>query len=343
MDPAPWSLRETGRGMAREWEKFFHSPADGQICAAVRIAYATIVLIHFAVLYPDLNLWFTDGGVLTKDAALKIASPYSWSLLAHLPSTPDVVYVCFWIAVAHAMCLLVGLLPRVNALLLFIWLVSFQVRNYAILDGQDGLMRVLGFFMIWLPSGRCWSVNAVVSRWWRGRGTGVGNPRPEVGGQRSEVGAREGGPAAASAALSYPKVAGWPLRLLQIEMAAMLFSSALTKLAGMPWVDGTALYYVSRLDDFFGRFPVPVWAFDTPWVVAALTWSVVVAEFFVPLLIWFKETRWTCLIVLVMFHLANEWTMNVFLFHWLMLCGWVSFLRVEDFGWITARRLRRNS
>jgi hypothetical protein len=119
-------------------------------------------------------------------------------------------------------------------------------------------------------------------------------------------------------------------------MAAMLFSSGLMKLAGDPWLNGTALYYVSRLDDYFGRFPVPAWAFDTPWIVALMTWSVLLAELAVPILIWFRETRLPCLIVLLVFHLANEWTMNLFLFHWVMLAGWISFLTPADFGWLSA-------
>ena len=121
-------------------------------------------------------------------------------------------------------------------------------------------------------------------------------------------------------------------------MAALLFSSGLVKLGGDAWLGGTALYYVSRLDDFFGRFFVPAWVFDTPLVVALLTWSVLAIELLVPLLIWFRETRRPCLLAVLIFHLANEWTMNLFLFHWLMLCGWMSFLTPDDFSWLSRRR-----
>jgi len=317
MHVAPLSLRNTARAFARGWNSFFHEPCDARIPAAIRIVYATIVLIHFAVLYPDLNMWFTGDGVLTMEAAKKAASPYAWSLLELFPDTAAVVHTCFWIAVAHAVCLLVGLLPRINALLLFVWIISFQVRNDLINDGEDCLMRLLGFFVIWLPSGRVWAVNGVVRRWrgeQRGQGTG-------------DRGQRE-------------LVPGWPVRLMQIEMAAMFFSSALMKLAGEPWVNGTALYYVSRLDDFFGRFPVPAYLFDTPWTVTLMTWSVVIAEFCVPILIWFKETRRPCLLVLLAFHVANEWTMNLFLFHPLMVCGWIAFVTPEDFAWLRGRGSR---
>jgi Vitamin K-dependent gamma-carboxylase len=312
MNPAPWSLRSTVQALARGWHEFFHQSCDARVCAAIRIAYALLVLIHLAVLYPDLDLWFTEQGVLPLENALEAASPYAWSLLTLLPGTSAVVHACYWIMVAHAVALLLGLMPRVNAFFLFVWLISFQVRNNLINDGEDALMRMIGFFMIWLPSGHCWSINALVRRRWKARGA-AGNSIP----------ARE--------SFAAP---GWGLRLLQIEMAAMFLSNGLTKLIGESWVNGTALYYVSRLDDLFGRFPVPAWLFDSPWLVALMTWAVLAAELSIPVLIWFRETRRPCLLILLAFHLANEWTMNLFLFHWLMLCGWMSFLTAEDFRWL---------
>jgi hypothetical protein len=328
MNVAPWSLNDAARAFARGWNSFFHEACDARIPAAMRIVYAAIVLIHFAVLYPDLDMWFTANGVLTMEAAKKAASPYAWSLLELVPDTSAVVHACFWIAVAHAACLLLGLLPRVNALFLFLWIISFQARNDLINDGEDCLMRLLGFFVIWLPSGRCWSVNAMIRRWWR-----RGCERSSNGGVDRTSG--RSGPERPTL------VPGWPVRLMQIEMAAMFFSSALMKLAGEPWVQGTALYYVSRLDDFFGRFPVPAYLFDTPWAVALMTWTVVAAEFSIPILLWFKETRRSCLIVLLAFHLANEWTMNLFLFHPLMICGWIAFITPEDFSWLLPGRGRK--
>src|SRR5262245_11796402 len=137
MNPAPWSLRLALSAAARGWHDFFHQPCDARTCAAVRMVYALLVLIHLAVLYPDLNYWFTELGVLPVAAAPEVANSQAWSLLYFFPDTPAAVHVCFWIAVAHAFALLVGLLPRINAALLVVWLVSFQVRNTVINDGED--------------------------------------------------------------------------------------------------------------------------------------------------------------------------------------------------------------
>src|SRR6185369_5650105 len=268
MNVAPWSIRSTAAAFARGWQRFFHEPCDARVCATIRIFFAAIVLIHFATLYPDLDRFFTDGGVLPLEAALKVANPYSLSILAWAPQSSAAIHLCWWIAVAHAIALLIGFLPRLNALLLFVWIVSFQIRNDLINDGEDNLMRMLGFFLILLPSGQCWSVNSLLRRAWRG---------PPLGSD-------------------HYLAPGWALRLMQFEMAAMFLSSALIKLGGSSWLNGTALYYVSRLDDHFGRFYVPAWIFDTPWLVACITWSVLLAETLVPIFIWFRETRLVCLV-----------------------------------------------
>jgi vitamin K-dependent gamma-carboxylase-like protein len=277
------------------------------------------------VLYPDLDLWFTEQGVLPLENSRETVSPYAWSLFWLLGRTPAGVHACYWLTVAHAVALLVGFLPRLNAFFLFLWLVSLQTRNNLINDGEDTIMRLLAFYLIWLPSGRCWSVNALICRSsWGGRLARPGQPSMNEPSESTPPGAP----------LTPYAAPGWGLRLLQIQMAGMMLSTGLVKLSGEAWVNGTALYYVSRLDDHFGRFYVPAWLFDTPWIVALITWSVLAAELAVPILIWFREMRLPCLVILVAFHLANEWTMNLFLFHWLMLCGWIAFLTPADFHWL---------
>jgi uncharacterized membrane protein YphA (DoxX/SURF4 family) len=115
-------------------------------------------------------------------------------------------------------------------------------------------------------------------------------------------------------------------------MAVVFLAAGLAKIGNGDWLDGTAMYYVARLDDYFGRFSTPAWLFDQPWSVALATWAVVLGELLAPIFIWFRQTRRWALAVAVLFHLANEWTMHLFLFHWLMLAGWLSFLEPSDWS-----------
>jgi hypothetical protein len=312
MTQAALSLQSTCRSVAGCWQSFFHAPCDARVCAIVRMAFALVVLLDLAILYPDLDLWFTDGGVLPTEASKAVTRPFGWSVFWHLPSNSAVVEICYWVAVAQAILLLIGVLPNVQAACLFVWLTSIENRNFLILDGEDVVFRLLAFFLIWMPIGRCWSVDAIVQRWW----------------------SKESLPRATAP--------GWGLRLLQIQMCVMLLAAGLWKLSGEPWMNGTALYYVARLDDYFGRFPIPTWLFDSPWAVALMTWSVIAVELLGPLLIWFRETRRLALVTIVLFHLANEWTMHLFLFHWVMIAGWLAFVTPDDFA-LVGRLFRKGS
>jgi uncharacterized membrane protein YphA (DoxX/SURF4 family) len=304
-DPRGYSLVAAALSLAKWWHDFFHAPQDVRVCAAVRMAYAAVLLVNLAVLYPDLDLWFTDDGILPVAASRQIGEPFQWSILWHLPAKSGVVHTCFWILTAHTALLLVGLLSRVNAACVLIWLLSFHNRNVQILDGEDFVFRLICFYLILMPSGAAWSIDAWIVRVWRGAATPEDYLRP-----------------------------AWGLRLLQVQMAVIFLSAGMHKLTAEAWFDGTAIYYVARLWDYFGKFPVPTWAFDTPWTVALMTWGVVLGELLVPVLIWFRETRRLALLVAVLFHLSNEWTMHLFLFHWIMLVGWLSFLQPADFAWL---------
>ena len=316
VDNSAPSLARTGPRLARCWNDFFHQPTDTRICAAIRIAFSLLVLINLAVLYPDLDWWFTDKGVLKADASREIASPYDWSVLWWLPSTPVVVHTAFWIVAIHALMLLVGVFSRYSALLVFIGLLSFQNRNTLILDSEDHVFRIIALLLALMPCGHLWSVDAL---FWRQR-------------RRKD---------AVDEAASSTLRAAWALRVLQIQMCLIFLSAGLWKLSGHDWLDGTALYYVSRLEDYFGRFPIPEFLFETPWLVALLGWLVIAVELTVPALIWFRESRRWCLLAALLFHLANEWTMHLFLFHWIMLVGWMSFLQPADFAWLSRLLARK--
>lgn len=317
MSAAPWSLRSTGTALAGLWNGFFHTPADGRVAALVRIAFAACVLANLSVLYPDLGRWFTAAGVLPAEASRELTTPGAWSVLWLLPDTQAAVTACYWVMIVQAVLLGVGFLPRLQAACLFIWLVSLHNRNILLLDGEDTVFRLIAFYLIWIPSGRVWSVDAWLRR---SDATGV-EPLDD-----------NRDPHSVPPQYAIP---GWGLRLLQVQMAVMLLATGLAKLEGETWLGGTALYYVARIQQTFDRFPIPAWPFDSPWPVALITWSVLAMELLVPLLIWFRETRRACLLAVVLFHLANEWSMHLFLFHWIMLAGWLSFLSSRDLAWVS--------
>lgn len=311
MSAGDWSLRQTAPAFLAGWNQFFYAPIDARRMALVRIGFAVLLLIYLAILYPDLSTWFGPQGLYPADVDAETRLPQQWSVLRWLPSDPVEADVwlqrIFWLHIACTVMLLVGFLSRINSIIVYVLLVSWIWRNQLIIDGEDSVFRIIGFFLILMPSGRAWSIDQLLFH--RRAGT-------------------------------CPLVAAWPLRLVQLQMMVIFVAAALYKMGGTAWLDGTAFSYVGRLDDLFGRFLVPTFVFEIPILVRLITWSVIVIELFAPLFLWFRETRHWALLAILLFHLGNEYTMALFLFHWIMLLGWSTFLTSDDLS-IAARCCER--
>jgi hypothetical protein len=204
--------------------------------------------------------------------------------------------VCYALWIAQTALLLVGVLPRFQAVCVYVWLLSFQRRNPLILDAEDGVLRVLGFLVLLMPLGYTLSWPA-----WR---RGALCPRVER-----------------------PL---WALRLVQLEACLAFAGSALSKLQSADWLDGDAMYYVSRLDDLFGRFPTPAFLWESRWALALVGWTVIAIEAAVPIFVWFREARWLALAAAAVLHLATDYSMNLYMFHWIMLVTWSSFIEGDQ-------------
>jgi hypothetical protein len=265
------------------------------------------MLIDVLVLGLDLQHWFGEDGILPAAAARAVVDPDTRTLLDWLPHSPAVLHGCLGLLLGHLLLLLIGWYPRVQAACAFVWFTSFVHRNILIFDGEDTLLRLLLFFLAFVPSGERY---ALAGLWRR-------TPRPAAAGSM------------------------WGLRMIQIQMSLIYLSAAWEKARGEDWVSGNALYYVARLDDLFGHLPVPAFLFESPAWFRPLTRAVMVLEFLLPAAFWFRETRRVALLVALGFHLALAWSMNLFLFQWAMIVGLVSFTEEEDWRllWRSARRL----
>lgn len=296
MSAPPYDLRRALSGFSSAWQGFFFSPVDARLCAVLRIGYAICVLINLASFYPDLERWFADSGVLPKDAVFLLQQPERWSLLMWLPEGMLWLQIVFWLFVLSAALLLLGVCSRLQTACVLVWLMSFQNRNTTLFDGEDVVLRLIGWYLLLVPVGAAWSLDA----WWR----------------KERV----------------PLVVAPGVRLLQLQMALIFLTAAWCKLNGEQWRSGVVLFMVAQLDDYFGRLPLPAWMFETPWLVKSLTWSVIALELIVPIGIWFRQWRRPMLLTALVFHLGTEATMHLFLFHWVMLVGWCAFLLPEDFN-----------
>lgn len=282
------------RKLLDTWDRFLNDAGDPRIVPILRIGIAVCLLIQIAVVWNDAGYWFTDNGVVTSQTAQKKLSFYGWSVFYLLPSTEPVIQICLTCMAIHAALMLMGISSRLQAASLFFWLVSLQNRNPFILDGEDALLRLMLFFMIWLPLDYKFSLQ----KYWQKK-------------SNSEA--------------QSPSL--WAMRLFQFEITAIYASTAIWKLQGSAWHDGSAMWYVSKMTDNYGRL-LPSSFFDNYWASAIATWSALTIELILPFALWFPRTRHWAVALALLLHLGIESSMNLFLFQWLMILSLLTFIQL---------------
>jgi hypothetical protein len=100
------------------------------------------------------------------------------------------------------------------------------------------------------------------------------------------------------------------------------------KIAGSQWLDGSAVYYATRLDDMF-RFPAPLIA-NNMFLLKTLTWFTLIIELAGWTLIWFKDTRYWVLLGLLGLHLGIDYMINLPVFEWAFIRTLITFVPSQD-------------
>jgi hypothetical protein len=303
----------TLRGMFRAWNEFFFTEQSPIPIALFRIFYGVMVIATLILLRPDWLSWYGVHSWVSLPTAASLEPGTRLNLFSIIPQNNSWIERMFWVSLALAILLTVGLLTRLNSLLVFLCLTSIQQRTLYITHGGDTFLRLAGFFLIFAPAGDALSVDRLIRRW---RQKEPANIQPR---------------------------SPWAQRMIQLQLALLYFVSFLLKIRGAPWLQGTALFYVYHLDQL-RRFPLPSWFFH-PVVLKLGSWSALVLEFSLGVLIWVREFRYFLLALGVLFHLWLEYSLNIPLFQWDVLSAYILFVDPADiacaWNWIK-RRLARD-
>jgi hypothetical protein len=288
----------TLRSVARAWNKFFFAGQSPIPIALFRIAYGLAVIATLVLLRPDWLNWYGVHGWVSLPTAFKLEPGIRLNLFSIIPQKDSWIETLFWVFLGSAMLLTIGFFTRLNSVFVFICLTSIQQRNLYITHGGDTFLRLAGFFLIFAPAGAAFSIDRLI-RVRRGK---------------EPVDIQPHSP--------------WAQRMIQLQLAFLYFIAFLVKIKGAPWLQGTALFYIYHLDEL-RRFPVPSW-FLHPMVLKLGTWSALVLEFSLGVLIWVKELRYFLLGLGLMFHLWLDYSLNIPLFQWDILTAYILFVDAKD-------------
>lgn len=289
----------------RAWRSFWFEPRQMYPLGLVRIAFGALVIVWTLWLLPIRGDLLGPDGVTPAQPSI----PSTWGLFA-VWNTDVAILIGLVVLLVAAVALLVGWQSRVAAVVVFVLIVSLERRSPWMFNSGDALIRIEALLLALSPCGTALSLD-------QRRRTGTfwsAQTRPN-----------------------------WPIRLLQVQFAIVYLAAVQVKLAGQPWLDGTAVSYVLRIEDMT-RIPLPHWLVANALAMNAATWAVLATELALGILVWFPRCRPWVLFAGIAMHLMIDMTIQIGIFSYAMFVLYLAWLSPETVKVLPdrIRRLRRN-
>ena len=282
------------------WSRFWFTPGSPAPLCLFRILYGLLVLATAVFWTPDLFALFGPHGLVSIAGVQKWEHTPRFCFLFWMPPTDQSVFILWLVLLVFAVLATLGLFTRVSILVVYLCLLSFDHRAPMLMHSGDTLLRILSFIMFFSPAGAMFSLDSLI----KAKREGIVKNQWEI------------------------EAPLWTVRLMQIQLAAVYCQATFAKLLGPMWREGTAVYYVSRLEQF-ARFPVP-YLFDNRLACALLTWGTLIIQFALCSLIWYKPLRYYVLIAGCLLHIGIDWSMDIPLFEYLMMSLYLVFIDASD-------------
>ena len=178
---------------------------DPRVLGLIRIGFGLMCLIDVLRRAPYIELLYCGPHSALPDTIDPLK--HTWSLLYFIDS-PAAVWAFWGFSIICALCFTVGWRTLLSHVLTYICILSWHATYYPH-NGGDFVLHLMLMWCLFLPMGRCYSVDAV---------------------SRNDTGATALQPVESFAVLA-----------IYLQFATIYFFSAVTKW-GESWTDGTAIY-----------------------------------------------------------------------------------------------------
>lgn len=267
---------------------FFFEEVSASGFGLMRIAWAATVLTFLLGGSADIIRYYSEAGLLPADLGhLVFRNEYRFTLLETITS-PNAVIVLWSTFVVTLTCMLIGLWPRLMTVTSVLLLFSFHERNLQPLGGGDTVLRTIGFILMIAPELSAFSIDRLEAQWkhWKTTNTFLPALKTNI----------------------------WPYRLLLWQIIIIYITSAIDKLNGTMWLDGTVVEAVFH-HTHFTRWPMETMnAFV--WISPLASFYTIIFEYAWLLLLVPREL-WRVLPGRIRKHSFKRWLIaSGLLFHW---------------------------
>jgi len=275
----------------------------------VRVLLGMWALYYYALHFPVRHLLWGPTGLWPYERFLGLQPPFSVWQVSPSPVFFEAVYAA---GIAVALSFTLGWWTRLSTALHWLLIWSLQTRNPFITDGGDNIMRLALLFLTLVDAGAHFSLD----------GRRPGRPLPPWWRQVRAIAHNAG------------------VLLIVAQLSMLYMSTGLYKAMGEMWQNGTALYYVLRVDEFSWPQAAAL-VYRNPYLVVLATYSTVLFEImFLPLLL-NRWTRYGMIACGMAFHGAIAVLMGLVTFAWSMLSLYPLLLTDGEYrqlaGWLRRR------
>lgn len=274
-----------------------------------RIAFGILCLTYFYALFNEIPDFSSQNGLINHDYFLK----HWWYLKINLiPHDPSDLYFKGIIGTAFflSFLLILGIYPRIVALLMFIVASTVQRWNFAVIYVDDITMHLVLFWLILLPTGRTLNLPDYIREGSNSYVKWVNRKIPAIG-----------------------------IKLFLLNICWIYFYAGMEKLFSEMWYTGFAMYPIllipiSRVSEFIRP--------EYFQVLKIVTYASLAVEIILPFFLLSRKgsiAKWVGLLLMVSFHVFIIATLRIPFANIAMLGSAVLFFREELMDFITSRSL----
>jgi hypothetical protein len=297
--------------------------ADLRSLALGRIVMSLVLLVDLAKRCVAMNEWYTNEGLLPNHTLLwRPSFDHEFSLFFACSYAPEVI-VGFIICGVCYTALLLGVWTKRAQVASLFCLLNLHGRLLLVDNGGDVVLGLLCIWTTFLPTGRRFSVDAVLARH---------RPRPPEPPLVAPVDVF----GAAAPGRSAPSLGMWALTF---QFAFIYFFNALHKHGGT-WLNGTAVHYVLHLDRLVTWFGVWLRHRMTLGLSRVMTYSALGTEWSLPFLlispIAVRYCRRLAILLVIGLHAGFGVCMNLGIFVPAMIAYTPNFIYGDDWDQLAA-------
>ncbi len=305
-------MKEIFNKILNSWTRFFFEPNSPATLGLYRIVFGFVIFLSNLGHFPSRDIFYGENAIVrfhTVDAIFPRVHP--WLFFRWVPLTEPALEYYFIALLIITLMFVLGIFTRLSTVLLFLGIISLSNRNPYNENAGDTLIRVNLFFLIFTNCGAAYSLDRFIK-------------------------VKQG-----LAPIKLEPISPWVQRLLQMQIAYVYLNTVYLKLPGITWQNGTAMYYALNyleLRRFNLRF-----LFYNIWLIKLATYSVLLGESAIGLLIWFRYLRYWILGFALCLHEGINLAMQFPVFQYAMMAGLIIFVYPQDVEIFVAKVFRKTS